>query len=341
MGERALQIGIDDRSLAGAIAAKVGLSGHAAFAVASEGKAAQARSAGAIGGRPGRRAGRAARHAAVRGGCVRRRRRPRGRQIAAGARRLRGHSAAARSVSRASQRRPHHHHRRRSRAASPACCGHTRGASTRRRPSRRSQPPGSAPPVRSPSAKATASPKASSKRGRGSFNEDTRQASRAGECPRTNDPRPHFPARIRAKNQARLLPQCLSDSCPKFFPSKYLQRMSSRAPPAWRCAMSRRALRQARSGRFRAPRSSPRRSRFARAGCCARPRPAARSRPRRSSPWLRAQERRPSSGAADCRRSCRRRSTRRWSPSRSGSPPAPTPRLSSTRSRNRRVSCSS
>lgn len=46
MGERALQIGIDDRSLAGAIAAKVGLSGNAAFAVPSEGKAARARSAG-------------------------------------------------------------------------------------------------------------------------------------------------------------------------------------------------------------------------------------------------------------------------------------------------------
>jgi len=50
MGERALQLGITDRSLAGAIAAKVGLSGHAAFAVTSEGKAAQARSAGAAAG---------------------------------------------------------------------------------------------------------------------------------------------------------------------------------------------------------------------------------------------------------------------------------------------------
>jgi SAM-dependent methyltransferase len=50
MGERALQIGIHDRSLAGAIAAKVGLSGHAAFAVASDDKAAQARSAGAAAG---------------------------------------------------------------------------------------------------------------------------------------------------------------------------------------------------------------------------------------------------------------------------------------------------
>jgi SAM-dependent methyltransferase len=46
MGERALQIGIDDRSLAGAIAAKVGLSGHAAFAVTSESTAAHARRAG-------------------------------------------------------------------------------------------------------------------------------------------------------------------------------------------------------------------------------------------------------------------------------------------------------
>jgi ubiquinone/menaquinone biosynthesis C-methylase UbiE len=50
MGERALQIGIDDRALAGVIAAKVGLSGSAAFAVASEGTAAQARSAGAMAG---------------------------------------------------------------------------------------------------------------------------------------------------------------------------------------------------------------------------------------------------------------------------------------------------
>ena len=50
MGERVLQIGIDDRSLAGAIAAKVGLSGHAAFAVTNDSKAAQARSAGAAAG---------------------------------------------------------------------------------------------------------------------------------------------------------------------------------------------------------------------------------------------------------------------------------------------------
>ena len=50
MGERVLQIGIGDRSVAGAIAAKVGLSGHAAFAVTNEAKAAQARSAGAAAG---------------------------------------------------------------------------------------------------------------------------------------------------------------------------------------------------------------------------------------------------------------------------------------------------
>lgn len=47
MGERALQIGIGDSSLASAIAAKVGLSGHAAFAVANERQAAQARAAAA------------------------------------------------------------------------------------------------------------------------------------------------------------------------------------------------------------------------------------------------------------------------------------------------------
>ena len=45
MGERALQIGIDDPSLVGAIAAKVGLSGHAAIAVADEDAAATARRA--------------------------------------------------------------------------------------------------------------------------------------------------------------------------------------------------------------------------------------------------------------------------------------------------------
>ena len=45
MGERALQIGIDDPSLVGAIAAKVGLSGHAAVAVGDEAAAASARNA--------------------------------------------------------------------------------------------------------------------------------------------------------------------------------------------------------------------------------------------------------------------------------------------------------
>lgn len=45
MGERALQIGIDDSALAGAIAAKVGLSGHAAIAVADERSATKARDA--------------------------------------------------------------------------------------------------------------------------------------------------------------------------------------------------------------------------------------------------------------------------------------------------------
>ena len=50
MGERALQIGIDDPGLAGAIAAKVGLSGHAAFAVTTERQAARARAAAAAAG---------------------------------------------------------------------------------------------------------------------------------------------------------------------------------------------------------------------------------------------------------------------------------------------------
>lgn len=45
MGERALQIGIDDSSLVGAIAAKVGLSGHAAIVVRNEREAAKAQSA--------------------------------------------------------------------------------------------------------------------------------------------------------------------------------------------------------------------------------------------------------------------------------------------------------
>lgn len=47
MGERALQIGIDDPALAGAIAAKVGLSGHAAIAVRDAEAAAKARAAAA------------------------------------------------------------------------------------------------------------------------------------------------------------------------------------------------------------------------------------------------------------------------------------------------------
>ena len=50
MGERALQIGIDDPSLAGAIAAKVGLSGHAAIAVSNDRAAAKARAAAATAG---------------------------------------------------------------------------------------------------------------------------------------------------------------------------------------------------------------------------------------------------------------------------------------------------
>lgn len=50
MGERALQIGIDDPSLAGAIAAKVGLSGHAAIAVNDDRTAATARAAAATAG---------------------------------------------------------------------------------------------------------------------------------------------------------------------------------------------------------------------------------------------------------------------------------------------------
>jgi len=50
MGERTLQIGIDDSSLAGAIAAKVGLSGHAAIAVGDDDTAAKARAAAAASG---------------------------------------------------------------------------------------------------------------------------------------------------------------------------------------------------------------------------------------------------------------------------------------------------
>lgn len=44
MGEKLLQVGLDDAAIAGAIAAKVGLSGSAAAAVDSEELAAQARS---------------------------------------------------------------------------------------------------------------------------------------------------------------------------------------------------------------------------------------------------------------------------------------------------------
>jgi len=45
MGERALQIGVVDASLAGAIAAKVGLSGHASIVAADDRQAARARAA--------------------------------------------------------------------------------------------------------------------------------------------------------------------------------------------------------------------------------------------------------------------------------------------------------
>ena len=45
MGERVLQIGIDDPSLVGALAAKVGLSGHAAIAVVDDRAAVKARMA--------------------------------------------------------------------------------------------------------------------------------------------------------------------------------------------------------------------------------------------------------------------------------------------------------
>ncbi|HEX5110803.1 MAG TPA: class I SAM-dependent methyltransferase [Vicinamibacterales bacterium] len=47
MGERVLQIGIDDPALTGALAAKPGLSGHAAIAVGDEASAARARNAAA------------------------------------------------------------------------------------------------------------------------------------------------------------------------------------------------------------------------------------------------------------------------------------------------------
>ena len=143
MGERVLQIGIDDRSLAGAIAAKVGLSGHAAFAVASEGKAAQARSAGATAGVLVDVQVTTLDTLPFAARCLRRRRRPRGRRIAAGARRRRGHRAAAREPSRAAQWRPHH---RSSKAGARGIAGvlrsRARAASTRRQPSRRSRTAG-------------------------------------------------------------------------------------------------------------------------------------------------------------------------------------------------------
>jgi SAM-dependent methyltransferase len=50
MGERVLQLGIDDPSLVGGIAAKVGMSGHAAAAVTDDAAAAKVRSAAERGG---------------------------------------------------------------------------------------------------------------------------------------------------------------------------------------------------------------------------------------------------------------------------------------------------
>jgi len=50
MGERVLQIGIDDPGLASALAAKVGLSGNAAIVVTDDADAARARTAAASGG---------------------------------------------------------------------------------------------------------------------------------------------------------------------------------------------------------------------------------------------------------------------------------------------------
>src|ERR1041385_5939020 len=47
MGERVLQIGVDDPRVVGAITAKVGLSGHAAIALADEASASRARSGAA------------------------------------------------------------------------------------------------------------------------------------------------------------------------------------------------------------------------------------------------------------------------------------------------------
>lgn len=50
MGERVLQIGVDDPALAGAIAAKAGLSGHAAIAVFDDRQATRARAGAAAAG---------------------------------------------------------------------------------------------------------------------------------------------------------------------------------------------------------------------------------------------------------------------------------------------------
>ena len=47
MGERVLQVGVDDPAIVSAIAAKIGLSGHAAIAVADDREAARASSAAA------------------------------------------------------------------------------------------------------------------------------------------------------------------------------------------------------------------------------------------------------------------------------------------------------
>ena len=47
MGDRVLQIGIDDPAIASTLASKVGLSGHAAIAVVDDASAARAQSAAA------------------------------------------------------------------------------------------------------------------------------------------------------------------------------------------------------------------------------------------------------------------------------------------------------
>ena len=242
-----------------------------------------------------------------------------------------GRAAAARESSRAAHAAAASSSSRAVRAVSPAMLRSARADSLDAAADawRAHAPPGSAPPARSPNAKATASPKASSKNGVGGHLTRTlarRPIARVSEQ-LTSDPifRPEF-AR---KTQARHLPRCLSDACPKFFPNKYLRWLSLRAPPACRGATSRRASRQAKFGRFPAPRSSRRPRRFAagrllRAAAASR-RAAGHSRSSRSTA---AAGRPPSSGAAGCRRSCRRRFTPHSSPLRSGSPPAPTPRLS-------------